>query len=303
MDEMDPKPWRCILDALGGDLETGWSQTKSHGTSHFLLINFRHVDNTCLFLSHLRNEFGTGGTVNTQNVSKELDHSNLQSQTHTKVWNVVLSGPFGSSNHSLNTSSSKSTWNQDSICFANQLPCGMEVGFIIDLCLWFQVSRLDPNNLQLSRASHCTVFKRLDHRQVRIVQVCVLSNDCNRDFLERSIVLGGKFNPILVKFLTLFDHIKRNVHLSKLQSLAQVLNHFLFFQKQWNVVGRVDVMNCQNLLSSNMAEHSNLLNCWTFKFSQTSATDHIRRQPKGSEIFDSSLSWLGLLLSVDHRNQ
>lgn len=77
----------------------------------------------------------------------------------------------------------------------------------------------------------------------------------------------------------------------------------MFHRQQWDLLGRFDVVNGNSLLRTNEAEHSNLFNGSDFQFFLSSTGNHARSQAKGSQVLDRSLGRLGLLFTVDIRNQ
>ena len=52
-------------------------------------------------------------TLETTDVSCPFDDGNLETETNTQVWDFLFSGPFGRRDHSLGTSQSETTGNDD----------------------------------------------------------------------------------------------------------------------------------------------------------------------------------------------
>lgn len=65
------------------------------------------------------------------------------------------------------------------------------------------------------------------------------------------------------------------------------------------MVGRADVVDCDDLLWLDLAEHSDLVCGSLLEWDVATAGNKIWGKTSGSGILDSSLCWLGLLLALD----
>ena len=87
------------------------------------LGNLRHEYNSCMgwFLI----ELSRVSSLHPEHIAAEFNRSDLESQTDTEVWNLVLSRIFSRLDFPLNPPDAESTGNQDSISGSEQFPCGI----------------------------------------------------------------------------------------------------------------------------------------------------------------------------------
>src|SRR6478735_802889 len=85
-----------------------------------LLGTLGHEDNDTV-LSCSRELFG-GGSLKTHDVAGILNDCSLHTQADTQVWELTLTSPLGNIDHTLNTSGSKASGDNDTLCADNVGP-------------------------------------------------------------------------------------------------------------------------------------------------------------------------------------
>lgn len=73
-----------------------------------------HENNTWCFCGWV--EFCAVSTMQLHDRTSKLDHCNLHAQANAEIWNVIFTRIFCGQNFPLNSSVSKTSWNQHTIC-------------------------------------------------------------------------------------------------------------------------------------------------------------------------------------------
>lgn len=95
-------------------------------------------------------------TGKTAHVARPLNDSNLETKTDAQERDLLLACPFNGSNHSLGTTHTEAAGNDDTSVWsvhelyytllggAYRTPGIVVADWIVDLCLGFEISRIDP---------------------------------------------------------------------------------------------------------------------------------------------------------------
>lgn len=245
------------LGPLRTRLEDGRADSETHGSSEVGGGSFRHEDDD-----------GVGGLCGNLNrvcvlqstdVTGVLNNRNLHSQANSQVGNVVLSGPLGSRNHTLSTTSSESSRDQNTLGGTNIVPGLVKLGGVGSVGGRLQSLGLNPDQVQLAATAHSGVLKRLDNGKVGVVQVGVLSNEGDSNGVEKAVLAKGEGLPLLPEVLALLDVCGGDVELVKVEGGGKLLGELLLVQKDGDVVGGVDVVDGDDLLVVDVAEEGDLL--------------------------------------------
>lgn len=246
------------LGPFATGLEHGGAEAETHGASKMRLGALGHEDDDRV--GSLGRDLDRVCVLQSADVAGILDNGNLHSEADTQVRDSVLSGPLGGSNHSLSSTRSESTRNQDSVSGAHIVPC------LVVFCRVARVGRglkglgLNPDEVQLAVAAHRRVLKGLDGGQVRVVKVGVLSDECDGDSVKQVILGEGEGSPLLPERLALLDKRGGDLNLVENQGIGEELDKVLVVEEDRNVVGRVDIVNSNDLLVIDITEQGDLLN-------------------------------------------
>lgn len=99
------------LCVLGRGLKDGRTQTQSHGPSKVRLGDLGHEDDRGRGAA--RDELGRVGVLDATDVSGPLDDGDLHPEADSEVRDLVLSRPLASDDHTLRTSHSETSRDQD----------------------------------------------------------------------------------------------------------------------------------------------------------------------------------------------
>lgn len=92
-------------------LEVSWAETKSHGSSQVSLGNLRHEDNDWVW--SVGDELNGMGVLKIGYIASVLNDGDLHTKTDTEVWDLVGTSPVGGEDHSLSTTESEPTRNEN----------------------------------------------------------------------------------------------------------------------------------------------------------------------------------------------
>ncbi|KAI6755850.1 hypothetical protein HG531_004956 [Fusarium graminearum] len=173
-----------------------------------LLGTLRHEDDNAV-LSGGRKLF-RGGALETHDVAGILNDCSLHTQADTKVGQLALTSPLGNINHTLNTSGTKATRNNDTLGANNVCPSFVELAGVLLLHLGLEVLRVDRNEVQFSVASHSGVLEGLVDTEVSVGDDSLL--------------------PEIPESLTLLSHRRGDLALIQSQTLLQELEETLLFE-------------------------------------------------------------------------
>lgn len=248
---------RAELRPLSALLEEGGARSKAHSTAKVDLVDLRHRDDNRVRGALI--ELNRACTSNTANIAGILNDSSLHAKADTKVGLALGTSPVGSSNHTLGTTGSKSTRDKDTISCANLMP-----GLMV--CFWvgfsgslLKVGSINPDDVELSAASHGGVLQGLDDRQIRVVKGDILANQGNVNSLINMFLRSGQGLPLFPSVVTLVHKRRRDSHGVDLENLAELDKEALLLQEERNVVSRGNIVNANDLLRFDLAEHSNLI--------------------------------------------
>ena len=87
----------------------------------------------------------------------------------------------------------------------------------------------------------------------------VLSNQGDRNGIEQAILGEGEGPPLLPQLLALLDEGRRNGNLVKVQCSGEKLYEVLVVEEDGDVVGRVDIVDRNDLLVIDVAEERDFL--------------------------------------------
>ena len=88
-------------------------------------------------------------------------------------------------------------------------------------------------------------------------------------------------------------------HGVELQDVGDGCDQPLVLKENWDVVGRADVVDRDDLLWLDLAKHRDLIRSSLLERDVATTGDQIWGETSGSGILDRSLGWLGLLLALD----
>lgn len=179
------------------------------------------------------------------------------------------------------------------------MPCLMERRWVGVLGLVLEIRGIDPEEVELALAAHGGVLKRLDDREVGVVEGDILSDQDNGDLLEVVGDAGGELIPLSPGALAAGDQVLGLWNSVELQDVADGGDQTLVLEENWDVVGGADVVHGDNLLWLDLTEHGDLVSGGLLEWDVASAGDQIWAETGGSGVLDGGLCWLGLLLSLD----
>lgn len=100
-------------------LKDGRPETETHRTAHMGLGDLRHETNDRV--GTVWDELGRVGLLETADVSSPFDNGNLETETDTEIGDVLLTGPLGGSDHTLGTSKTETTRDDNTSVSLRQL--------------------------------------------------------------------------------------------------------------------------------------------------------------------------------------
>src|SRR4051794_4244270 len=141
-------------------------RAEAHGAAHVahLLLLRQEVDHG---VRRLGVELGRVGAVETCDVARELGHRDLHAEADPEVWHAALPSEPRGPDLALDAAHAEATGDQDPVALLE-----------LALCL-LAVDRLgvDPAHLDLAVVVRARVAERLDHRQVRVLELDVLPDE------------------------------------------------------------------------------------------------------------------------------
>jgi hypothetical protein len=272
---------------------------------------------------------GRGGrrgkrTLEAHNIPRKLDDSDLETKADTEVGNLLLTSPLGRRNHTLRTAKTETTGNEDtamrregsvssrwcgikeerdSLGSANGLPSGVELLRPFVLSLSLKIRRLNPSHRELATALHRSVLERLDNRGVRVLEGGVLADEDDRNLVEQAVVGNGELLPVFKEGGTASDTRFGETDEVETEALLEELEETLVLEEEGDVVEGGNVVNGEDLLVRDVAEHGDLRGDGEGEGFGATAGDDVGGQTETTEVTDRSLSWLRLELAVDRGNE
>ncbi len=289
------------LGPLRSRLELSWAETKTHGATHSGLVNLWHEHDDWIFSALV--QLRRGRALHVAHMARKLNNSDLHTEADTKVWGFVGTCPLRSLDHTLGTAVSETTWNQDSIGGADLVPRLVVSGWVALLGCVLQLGGVDPAEVELLLAAHSGVLERLDDGKVGVVEGGVLADQSDVDFLGGVVDAVGQLGPLMPCALAAVDEVLGLWNSVELEDLGEGGDETLVLEEDWDVVGRLDVVDSDDLLRLNLTEHGNLVGGGLLEWDVASAGNQIWTQTSGSGVLDSSLGWLSLLLTLDDWDQ
>lgn len=151
------------------------------------------------------------------------------------------------------------------------------------------------------------------------MEVGVFADQDDGNSIEKSVLLGGKVLPFGPSTLSSFHQALCLGDVVQHEDIPDGLDQTLLLEEEGNVVCRRNVVDGNDLLGFDLAEHGDLIDRTLLQWYITSAsnlpqsalplqiqngrTHQIRHQTSPSDITNSLLCGLGLLLSLNDRNK
>lgn len=171
----------------------------------------------------------------------------------------------------------------DALGGADCLPRGVELLWPLVLRLELEIGSLDPSDVELAAAAHRSVFERLGDRGVRVLQRGVLANEADRNLVKETVVSERHKRERSAKVFRTRSAKKRNARngqvlphrqqlgatsdpgfgqhdLVQAEAVLEEVEEALVLQEEGDVVQGRDVVDSENLLVGNVAEHGNFGN-------------------------------------------
>lgn len=262
---------RAELRPLGSRLELCRAEAETHGSSHGGLVNLWHEHDD--WVLSLLVQLCRGSSLHGADVASELDNSDLHTEADTQVWSLVLTCVLRSLDHTLSTTVSETTWNQNSVGSADLGPCLVELSWAGGLRLVLEVGGIDPEEVELTLAAHGGMLERLDDGEVGVVEGDVLSNQGDGDLLEVVADAGGELVPLGPGALAAGNQVLGLWNGIELENVADGGDHALVLKEDWDVVSGANVVYSNNLLWLDLAEHGDLVGSGFLKWNVASASD------------------------------
>lgn len=256
-----------------------------------------HIDDGMVL--SLRVKLFTSAVINVHHVASKLNNSKLHTKADTQEGALLGTSPCNCLDHTGRVTGTESTGHQQTVSSANSVPSLVELGRVGLQGLIFQMAGINPDQLELLMTVHGGVFQGLGHTDVCILEGSVFSNQGDGDCVVGVVLATGEVNPVLPHEFALFNDQGIPRDGGEIQQLSQCANKLLFLKKQRHVVGGRDVVHGNNLLGVHGAHVGNLLNGAVFQRQLAATGDQVRIQTRATNIANSPLSGLGLLLVVD----
>jgi len=192
-------------------------------------------------------------------VARELDDRDLHTQADTQIRNLLRACPFCCLDHTLRSTVPEATRNKNAVCSADCMPGRMKFGGAVGSSFFLEVGGINPDEVELLIASHSAVFEGFDDREVAVVEICVFTNKCDGDGLEKALLrdceglpLGPGTGSSLNKALCFGDRVE-------VKEFAKVSDETLLFKEDGDVVGCRNVVNCEDLVAIDLAKHGDFI--------------------------------------------
>lgn len=162
------------LGPLAARLEFGRAQAEAHGTAELVAADLGHVDDNLVL--GLGVKLLRGGVRNVEEVAGVLDDGGLETKADTEERGTVLTRPLRNLHHTLGTSGTEATGNDDTGGGADIVPSLVVLGLIRGLGLDLEVLGINPADVEFLAQVHRRVLKRLDNGQIGVLRLDVLAD-------------------------------------------------------------------------------------------------------------------------------
>ena len=176
-------------------LQVGLSTAETHGSAHVGATAFGH-ENDCGVWRYFI-ELSTVRPSLSKNVAREINHSNLQSETNTKVGFAGFSTIACRTHFSFDTTVPKSSGDKNAICLLDHVPIsGMFLRILFSL-VRLKILCLDPINVHLRTRVETRMLECLNDAEIRVGKSGVFSNHGNGQFPTQIVNSFGHGAPII----------------------------------------------------------------------------------------------------------
>ena len=156
-----------------------------------------------------------------------------------------------------------------------------------------------PKEVELALAAHGGVFQRLDDGEVGVMKRDVFSDQHNSHLLKGCRNGGSELVPLSPRALATGNEMFGFWNSVELENVGNCCDEALVLEENWDVVGRADVVDCNDLLWLDLAEHGDLIRSSLLERNVATTGNQIWAETRGARILDRSLRWLGLLLALN----
>lgn len=297
MDLLSLRVQRAKLGPLTSRLELRRSQSETHRTTHSRLIHLRHKHHNWMF--SLLIQLRTRRTLQSDHISRKLNNRDLHSQANSQVWSLVGTCPLSGLDHTLSSAHSETTWHQDAVGGADFVPGLVEGLWLCGLGCVLEVLGVHPEEVELALAAHGGVFQRLDDGEVGVMKGDVFSDQHNSHLLKGCRHGSSELVPLSPSALAARNEVRGFWNGIELEDVGNGCDEALVLEENWDVVGRADVVDCDDLLWLDLAEHGDLIRSSLLERNVATTGNQIWAETRGARILDRSLGWLGLLLALN----
>jgi len=162
---------------------------------------------------------------------------------------------------------------ENSVRGAYFMPCYVEGGWVVNLSLVFEIGGIDPNEVEFLAAAHGAVLEGFDDGEVAVVEGGVFSYQDYGDGVEETFLLGCEFVPFCPSTLAAVDERLRLGDVVELEDVPDCGYEALFFEEKRDMVCGGDIVDGNDLLWLDLAEHGNFVDGALFERNITSASN------------------------------
>lgn len=141
------------------------------------------------------------------------------------------------------------------------------------------------------------MLERLYDGNIRVLQIGILSNECDGNGFMAVRAISGKCIPLRKETRSGLATFGRNREFIKAQAARKDIQHALLVKQDRDIVDRFAVVNGKNLLRCDMAKHADFRGDAFIKWLGTAACNEIRRKTEAAEVANRVLRRLCLLFA------
>ena len=274
------------------------TSSKTHVGAHGALVDLGHVDDDLVLA--LRLELLAVAAWELEEVTGDVDHSDLHSKANSEVRNVALTSNLSGTDLSVHTTLSKASSDEDTV---NGLKLGLSLhlqvlSHLLSLLLRgnaLEVGAVNPKELDSNTKGNAAVLEGLKDREVGISAVLeVFTNESNLNHL------GGVAKDVaeLLKGVDIGEVHGGNDGgevVVEVELVTELIDDALISQKGRDVVKRLQIMGSEDVLGLNAAKLGQLLFSSVLDDLLAATHEEVSSEAQGEQSTAAVLSGLSLL--------
>ena len=262
----------------GGEMAEVGAESHCAALGADALLVFHDVDHGP---GGLHVKLGGVGAGKADDVSRELNHHDLHTQAEAKIWDALLTGVSGGTDHALNATAAKAAGDDDAMHTLQQL---LPAGF-------FKLFRGDPFDVNADADLQAGVCERLLNGKVGIAQFNVFADDGDGEGRLGFIEPSDEIAPIIE--LGLRFGVFRELHpVEEIDAKASL------FKEERHTVNGVHRGEGDDGFHLNVTEQGDLVDCFLRYFNLAAGDDDVRTDTgAAAKLTDGVLGGFGLELA------